>query len=201
MVPNRDRSVSVSAHNTPRLAAHVETLTERSQFGTMYTDNSAGGVGLVLQAAIRERIAATMRETRAKKSACISDSSDAGECREECMGMSLTTYLPMWTSARRIWCMSVAWWVFARLRIVLLLTRSDISLCRPDIWGGLLGAHATDAGEGGAMAGSEEEEDEDEDESENEDEDEDDGSDEESDQGSDEEEGGAAGYVPYSKSA
>lgn len=74
--------------------------------------------------------------------------------------------------------------------------------CADQIFGGgLLGAHATDAGEGGAMAGSEEEEDEDEDESENEDEDEDDGSDEESDQGSDEEEGGAAGYVPYSKSA
>ena len=64
-----------------------------------------------------------------------------------------------------------------------------------------LGAHVTDAGKGGAMAGCEEEEEEDEDESENEDEDDNDGSDEESDRGSDEEEDGTAGYVSYSKSA
>ena len=126
---------------------------------------------MVLQAAIRERIVATMLETQAKKLARSSDSSDAGECREECMGMSLTTYLPMWTSARRIWCMSVAWWIFARLRIVSVAHSLAHSLVRTRHLRGFLGAHVTDAGEGDAMAGSAEEEDEDEDESENEDED------------------------------
>ena len=67
-----------------------------------------GGVGLVPQAAIRDHITATVLETKAIKSARSSDSSDSGECREECMGMSLPTYLPMGTSARCIWCMLVA---------------------------------------------------------------------------------------------